>query len=336
MALPPLLRTKLYKTGQTRGATNDEIFQNRVSRCSTVLIPYACWQAGHVPPEGEAEFACGSITLIDPTTYFAQRDSPEFAATGLELGRNLLVFYERRRDWVRVNPATLKWTPATSRVAPLGGQYVARISATTAETGQAIFHGFTNTAMKGAGIRVYEYANERTILLCRRQLELLFWRCHDSLATAQRNGMSAEDAASRRAENLAECEELDLNGLDRLIARRLVNADGNTVCPLCLEPVASVGFFERMDQAVGREVFDLTVTNLNLFHIDELRVGRFGHLPYNLGWGHHHCNVVVKDAGILPTLAWMTAVLERNRLPGMRQAAHWRRSRQRRKQSKLR
>jgi hypothetical protein len=69
-----------------------------------------------------------------------------------------------------------------------------------------------------------------------------------------------------------------------------------------------------MEQAEGRVVPDLTVTELNLFHINELRVGSFNHLTYNLAWGHHHCNVVVKDAGIQKTLEWMVRVLERNRI----------------------
>ena len=69
-----------------------------------------------------------------------------------------------------------------------------------------------------------------------------------------------------------------------------------------------------MEQAQGRAVLDLTVTQLNLFHVEELRVGVFNHRPYNLGWGHHHCNVVVKDSGIHKTLDWMEAVLNRNRL----------------------
>lgn len=36
--LPQLLDRKIYKTGQTRGADDDVIFQNRVGRNSTVLI----------------------------------------------------------------------------------------------------------------------------------------------------------------------------------------------------------------------------------------------------------------------------------------------------------
>ena len=39
--IPALLDRKIYKTGQTRGADDDVIYQNRVGRNSTVLIPYA-------------------------------------------------------------------------------------------------------------------------------------------------------------------------------------------------------------------------------------------------------------------------------------------------------
>ena len=41
-------------------------------------------------------------------------------------------------------------------------------------------------------------------------------------------------------------------------------------------------------------------------------MGKFEHRTFNLGWGHHHCNVVVKDAGLIPTLQWMKFVLENN------------------------
>jgi hypothetical protein len=67
-----------------------------------------------------------------------------------------------------------------------------------------------------------------------------------------------------------------------------------------------------MAQAEGRAVLDLTITQVNLFHIQELRYGATNHTPYNLGWGHHHCNVVVKDAGIIPTLEWMREIVSRN------------------------
>ena len=41
--LPKLIESKIYKTGQTRGADDDVIYQNRVNRNSTVLIPYSVY-----------------------------------------------------------------------------------------------------------------------------------------------------------------------------------------------------------------------------------------------------------------------------------------------------
>ena len=93
---------------------------------------------------------------------------------------------------------------------------------------------------------------------------------------------------------------------------RMVNKQGHTICPLCLDELSGVGFLNRLEQAEGREVPDLTVTQINLFHIQELRINTFNHCPYNLGWGHHHCNVVTKDAGVIPTLEWMQEVIKRN------------------------
>lgn len=312
--IPQLLDRKIYKTGQTRGADDDEIFQNRVSRSGTVLIPYPVWVRHFTPEEWAEQFDQGLIVLISPTDYFGKLDRKgALAAKGLILGENAVVFYETRGQWTANNPATLGWKPAESRRSPLRGQYVARISATTASDGGGkIIRGFESTANKGAGIRVYEYASPTAIRECRLQLEALFWLCSDSAEVATANGMTLADAAIRKAGILAECEEHGLLDRDRLLAARILNKDGQTICPLCLDKLSSQGFFSRMEQAAGREVLDLTITQLNLFHIDELRMGAFNHRPYNLGWGHHHCNVVVKDAGILQTLHWMSEVLERN------------------------
>jgi hypothetical protein len=313
--LPQLLDRKIYKTGQTRGADDDEIYQNRVSRTSTVLIPYPVWTQHFTQEKAAGMFEKGYIVLVPPVDYFDHlHSSPvELAAHGLTLGHNALVFYETRKQWNAHDPAALGWEAARSRLSPLQGQYVARISATTAaDNGAKIIHGFDTNSNKGAGIRAYEYASEKEIGDCRFQLEALFWLCKDSDAVAIANGMTEENARLRKAEILRACETLNLLDRDRLLGVRIINGRGLTVCPLCLEELSSNGFFSRMEQAAGREVLDLTITQINLFHIEELRYGTFNHRPYNLGWGHHHCNVVVKDAGILQTLGWMNDVLQRN------------------------
>ena len=111
---------------------------------------------------------------------------------------------------------------------------------------------------------------------------------------------------------MAKCEEKKLLDLKKITESRLLDADGKTICPLCLERLSAKGFFTRMEQAQGRAVLNLTITQLNLFHIEELRLGKWNHRPYNLGWGHHHCNVVVKDSGIKKTIEWMQEVLAKN------------------------
>lgn len=312
--LPQLLDRKIYKTGQTRGADDDVIYQNRVSRASTVLIPYLLWDQVSQPPSGEEYFENGFIALVPPLHYFNNHDIDEkLAERGLEIGRNAVVFYQTRAEWNANNPDNLGWTAANSRRSPLGGQYVARISATTAtDNGEKILRGFTTTQGKGAGIRLFEYASNKIIKECRLQLEALFWMCRDARDVAISHGMSQEEVDERSAHNLRECESNSLLDLERLRVAKMLNSEGKTICPLCLKELSGHGFLSRLEQAEGREVHDLTVTQLNLFHIEELRYGVYNHRPYNLGWGHHHCNVVVKDAGILDTLDWMYRVVERN------------------------
>lgn len=310
-SLPNLLQQKIYKTGQTRGADDDEIYQNRVSRNSTVLIPYDYWQYWRRPENSPYEK--NYIVLISPDRYFGVLDiESTLTNQGLVLGVNMLVYYESRSQWTDHNPEEFGWIPAEQRTIQLGGQYVARIPATTAtNNGSKINRGFTATR-KGAGIRAYEYASKRTIEDCRLQLEALFWKCHDADVVATMYGMTAAQASMRKSAKLAECQLLGLLDIARLTQARMLNAAGRTICPLCLEELSAQGFFSRMEQAEGRVVLDLTITQLNLFHIEELRLGEWNHRSYNLGWGHHHCNVVVKDVGIPITLAWMHSVLERN------------------------
>lgn len=312
--LPTLLERKIYKTGQTRGADDDVIFQNRVGRNSTVLIPWAHWAKAYVLPEGDEYFENGFICLVPPDTFFTSNlIREEMAALDLEIGRNALVFYETRAQWDKFDPARQGWVPAKYRKGPLGGQYVARVPGLTAtDGGERISHGFNTTQGKGAGIRLYEYASAATIAAARDQLEALVWLCVDAVKVMVENGMTEADADTRRAHTKNVCERAGNLDMRRLASNRILNSDGNTICPLCLERLSAAGFFSKVAQAEGREVADLTVTQLNLFHIEEVKFGHYNHRPYNLGWGHHHCNVVVKDSGIRETLEWMAEVVERN------------------------
>ena len=305
MSLPALFNRKLYKTGQTRGADDDEIYQNRVGRNSTILINFHSYDVNKY----SKNFENGFIVLISPKDYF---DKNIKKPKNLVLGENLLVFYQTRQEWNEYNPNKYKWTFATSRTNPLGGQYVARVPATTADKTPKIALGFTETKMKGAGIRDYEYSDSTNTERCRKQLEALYWLCYNSIEVSVANKMDRKEAEKRKTNNLKYCEENGLLDYQKLIAARIVDVEHNTICPLCLEKLDANGFYNKMAQAEGREVVDLTITQLNLFHIKELRVGEFNHVPYNLGWGHHHCNVVVKDSGIEQTLKWLKQIVIRN------------------------
>ena len=313
-SLPPLFKNKLYKTGQTRGADDDVIFQNRVGRNSTVLIPYDHWETASAPPIGEDDFENGFIVLISPGRYFGTPVVTEtLARQGLQLGVNTLVLYETREHWKNFHPDKQGWTPATSRRGSLGGNYVARVPASTATNdSQKVIRGFNTTSLKGAGIRIFEYASTNTIQSCRLQLERLFWCCQDASEVAASQGMSVADISARQEANAELCEQQSLADMGKFKSVRLIGERNKTICPLCLEEVSASGFFNKVEQAEGRLVPDLTITQLNLFHIKELRLGSYGHRTYNLGWGHHHCNVVVKDEGIDNTLIWMKDVVDRN------------------------
>ncbi len=310
--LPQLLRTKIYKTGQTRGADDDVIYQNRVGRNSTVLIPLEYYEKCTIALEQEA-FESGFIVLIKPELYFDNPDVGAYmASNNLTLGVNSVLLYETREQWQKYNPEQYGYKIPSSRINPLGGEYVARVPSTTSKDDENICRGYSSSGLKGAGIRIYEYANKYTIEQCRYQLEYLYWLCVDSYEVSIQAGMTEDEILLRRSEIFEECKKLNLADEEKLYNARMIDKDLNTVCPLCLEKLSANGFYNRMEQAEGRDVPDLTVTQINLFHIQELRIGQYNHRPYNLGWGHHHCNVVCKDSGIEDTLNWMRGVILRN------------------------
>lgn len=305
--LPTSVKTKIYKTGQTRGADDDVIYQNRVGRNSTVLIPYEEYEICAQAPSDNGQYENGYIVLIRPEDYF---DSP--IRKGLTLGKNMLVFYETREQWGKYPPLKT-WKAANSRKSPLGGEYVARIPATTSEGQTKIVKGFCTSSMKGAGIRVYEYSSTQNINDCKLQLEVLFWSCKD-VEDLIKDTEAPEAVRDYISELKNEAEKKGLYDRTKLEQARILDAEGYTICPLCLQHISAIGFCRKIQQAEGRDVPDLTITEVSLFHIRELRTGEFNHRPYNLGWGHHHCNVVVKDSGIDATLDWMRCVLIKNNI----------------------
>ena len=308
---PKGIGDKIYKTGQTRGAENDEIYQNRVSRDSTVLIPLPIWNAvrDKLPRNG---FHRGYIVFAHPEEYFdSNMNRRSDIDPELVLGVNLLIFYRTRNDWTEFNPLKLNWTFATSRTPPLGGEYIARVPDTTSDNDEQIFHGYTSsdTGGKGAGIRFFEYASPRTLERTRYQLAYLIWHsiCIEELCESY-NCPNIEESKNYV---INYCQKNGLADNGRLEAVRVI-WEGMLICPFCLEEINASDFIMKLDQAEGRETLDLTVTRINLFHIEELRPGFYNHREYNLGWGHHHCNTVVADMGIQGALDWLEQLMISN------------------------
>lgn len=312
IGLPKAIANKIYKTGQTRGADKDTIFQNRVLRNSTVLIPYQSWNNGILIPK--ENFENGYIVLIKPKDYFS--DSPPKPKTeipkNLVLGKNLLIFYETREEWNKYPPPLLRLKPASSRIVPLKGHYVARVPDTTRSGDSVIRHGFINSISggQGAGIRVYEYASIATLEATRYQLAFLAWRTDGIFELSKSQGIPNPEECKKLVDQ--KCEGEGLADIKRLQTIRTLNKNGQTVCPLCQKVITASQLASLLVQAVGREVPDLTVTEANLFHVREVKTGEFNHCPYNLGWGHHHCNTVARDLGIDNSLKWMEEVLRAN------------------------
>lgn len=90
-----------------------------------------------------------------------------------------------------------------------------------------------------------------------------------------------------------------------------MNDSRQTICPLCLKEVSIAQLQELVEQVEGREVYDLTVTEANLFHLEAIRPGEYNHRKYKVAWGHFHCNTTSRDMGVPATLEWMEGILER-------------------------
>ncbi|MEZ6008268.1 MAG: BstXI family restriction endonuclease [Planctomycetota bacterium] len=156
------------------------------------------------------------------------------------------------------------------------------------------------------GIRFFEYASTEEADGVVIHLAMLAWHTAgiDDVRTDGR-----ETGVSRPLLDAAEAAGLwDRRRLERLG----VLSDAGAICPLCRGGIKASELMNRIEQVQGREVFDLTVTEVNLFHMQDLKPGEFNHRTYAVGWGHHHCNAVARDHGLEQTLDWMAEVLRRN------------------------
>ena len=93
--LPNLLDRKISKTGQTRGADDDVIYQNRVNRNNTVLIPFQQWiQSQELRKNAlKGTFEKGFIVMVSPKDYFdCAEPNMLLQKYHLTLGENCFIF----------------------------------------------------------------------------------------------------------------------------------------------------------------------------------------------------------------------------------------------------
>lgn len=300
--LPSEIQKKLNKTKQTRGAQPYERvpYQNRVNRSGIAVVPYAF--RNHLHSEG---FDNGYRILVRPREYFASRYSPrpDFDPA-IQIGSSAFIYYDNRKDW-REFPPLPNWKHCMDRTG--SGHFLARVPGTTAtnqEDGKEIVLG------EPQGIRFFEYASDRDLEETIAQLAWLAWFTRDV------DRVRTDDGVGIPTDLETYLKKHDLDHVDRFLTvgaiAKLRDGSYRTLCPLCRSEITAEGLMSRVEQMEGREVIDLTITEINLFHLEELRPGKYNHRAYNLAWGHHHCNAVARDNGVPKTVAWMKTVLERH------------------------
>lgn len=308
--LPPLLQSKIYKTGQTRSANDDVIFQNRANRNGTVLIPFESIRLFDISIFTTNRFESGFIVLISPEEYYGNPDTAVLMrARKLKLGVNCILLYETRAQWNEFNPYKNKLVVAEKRTSPIDGHFVARIPSSTSKNEEKIILGFKTSSCKGAGIRVAEYASLLTIKSSHLQLEYLFWLCYNAKEVALGAGMTESEIENRMTAITTACNNQKLANTDRLYKTRIIDSAKNTICPLCLKKLSADAFLINFFESAEKSDVNNEISQINLFYINQLKTGEFNHVPYNLAWGHQNCNMICKETGVIETIKWMKEVV---------------------------
>ena len=110
------------------------------------------------------------------------------------------------------------------------------------------------------------------------------------------------------------CVKNNLYDLKRLKSVGALNEKEVPVCPLCKEIIEPSSLFETKKQVEGREVVHNTQSEIVLMHIEALVPMKLNHRPYNLGWGHEHCNKIQGEHSIEKTLENLKRILRANNL----------------------
>ena len=77
-----------------------------------------------------------------------------------------------------------------------------------------------------------------------------------------------------------------------------IDSNKKLTCPLCLKKIkyedlhrtADYSDNSHSENAVTQNVYTTRSTQVNVFHMRPLVYGSVEHKPYQVFWGHHHCN----------------------------------------------
>jgi len=262
-------------------------YQNHVYRNNRVIIPFE-----HLDSTDVTAFKDGYIVRLFPHQCFSQagvikpelnqRDPP------ILVGNNAFVLYRTHESLQQFPP------PNTWQVRSLqrDGEFTDRRGHGVLDIGHYVLrisrHGQNQKQEDGApqGIFAPEYADVETNFLCQCVLAWLIVSCADSPYT------TAQAAHIRLI--LENASHFDVDEWER----KGVTKHGITTCPLCSRSLKYRSLHEMLaleeEDALanaGLQVEGATrSTVVNLFHLDPMTYGSFGHQPLAVAWGHAICN----------------------------------------------
>ena len=278
----------------TAGKQADSVWgflQNKVSRSSFVVIPYAIFREnpGIINRNWDHRFSPGYVVTIPPMEYFTENWNEQEIHGLLTLGYNAIVFYTNEQDLLRYPPeegwsiwnlhdSEEQFLSSWPRYGDGGtvGHY-----ACWYHTDSGFSSGETIASRHHLGIRQDEYADQLEVRHIMAQLAYLLW-----------NSIGATTYLGRETPTYL-IDYLDFFGLSNpqlYLENGTMNSMGITTCPFCLRQLNVEEFTASQQQQVGRETAMSNSTELEMMHIIPLQMGEFNHRRYNLGWGHKKCN----------------------------------------------
>jgi len=335
---PYTLKKKLTKTRE--GRQSDPLYKRRNRRSYRVLMQYVTWK--RLKEEDLLDrYKEGYVVVLKPNEYFNEYGNKKDGLhDDLKIGENAIIYYKRMSDLKKYEPKD-EWNEVleTSTKGPGGweGHYAINILNAKPQKKTAITKSGSSTVEKkgkkqaGLGNYDYDYASEKTMENVCYQLAFLIWKLPNikdhllDLAQDETESYKKRKVELKRMKEkgyeayldicknhvMEYCEENNLDNSDKLEEIGAYKKDGDRpCCPLCLEELRCEDFFKRIEQDEGRQIHNSTITNISLFHIKCLRPEKIRHKPYNLGWGHHHCNTIQGRKGIKETVESLKEIIK--------------------------